>query len=330
MSTNGNGGGLRLSSIAYFYVENVHASGCNTGLRISGSLSGTVINSKFSGNTYGVYASRGATGFSGPNAITFIQCVIGGNSNIGIYLSNPGGLRMFGGSVEGNGAGTANGYGILIDHTETEGSSVAADIQGVYFEFNKGVADIKLTHVNPNENVTLNVRSCSFDCGGTDVVTDRIAVEHISAKAVILNVSECNFSELAGFSPSTAYKYIRVFGAGSGAKNVTTFGNFYQSANSVPDFSKVKQLPVSSSARVEAFTGLTDTGGVVTIPLSGFTATPRFQATVLDGSTDVAWSTSIVAATNEYVTVRVHRQPTAGGAWAVAGTVNVYVLAIGN
>lgn len=322
------GNAFKVVNSAYMKFDNCYFSGGNRAFSSEGCLSSAFVNCKFQYANYGFYA---LPGFSFPNELTFLQCVFGTNLIGGLYAKNPGGIRMYGGSVEGNGAGNASGFGMILDHASglSSGTANAAVISGIYFEFNNGTADFYLGHSNTSENLSFAIDGCSFACGGSSIVTDRVRIEHQSTTALTGSVTNCNFQELSGFVPTTSQKYINVFGAGTGARNVSESDNYMNSANSRPAVGTVKSRPFSRSARVESYTGVTNASGLLTVAVADFTASPNVSGMVTDGTASIVYSIRRTAASATSVTFEVMKQAFAGGAWTAASSVSVTLVAAG-
>lgn len=318
---NGTGKTFRVVNSAYMYFENCFFRGGNIAFKTEGCLSSTFVNCKFSEGRYGFYATPG---FSYPNQFSFFQCVFTLNTTAALYAQSPGGIRMYGGSVEGNGAGNANAYGVILDHAvgSSSGTSVAGVFSGVYFESNNGIADVYLAHNNTGENVSLTVQDCSFACGGSLIVNDRIKIDHQSATALTARVYGCNFQELSGFAPTATQKYINVFGGGTGLRRVYADDNYYNAVNSIPVAGTVLSRPTSAQGRVEAFTATTNASGVATVSFTAFGAVPIVTATVMGASGNI-YSVAITARSTTSASATVYKQTTTGGAWSVASGVNV-------
>lgn len=327
--TGTQGDVFKVVNSAYMYYENCYFSGGFKGFNAEGCLSSTFINCKFSYAGYGFYA---IPGFSFPNQLSFFQCVFGSNTIGGLYAKNPGGVRLFGGSVEGNGFGNPNGFGVILDHAAgtSSGTPITGAFYGVYFEFNNGIADVYLGHNNSFDNLSLSVNDCSFACGGSSIVTDRIKIEHLTTSAITANIEGCNFSELSGFVPTIGQKYINVTGAGAGSRKIYANANYYNSSNSAPAAGVVLSSPVSLSSRIEAYSGTTNVSGLLTIPLVGFSAAPSVSATVVDATASTVYSVRATTNSNTSVTFEVLKSAVAGGAWTPAGTVSLKVIAVGS
>lgn len=329
LQTSG-GAAFRVRAMAYCNFVNCHFNGGQYAFFGEGLLSSSFTNCRFSDAADTGLRLQKGTGFSFPNAITLTQCVIGDNGKYGIYADNPGGLRMFGGSVEGNGALAVNGAGVVMDHAAlSSGTAIAGAFYGVYFEFNNGLADVHLVHNNTGENVSLTVADCSFACGGAAIATDRILVEHISATALTLNVQGCNFQELAGFLPTVAQKYIRITGGGTGQRKCGGFGNYFNHPNSFPIPAQFREMLRSNVARVESFSGTANAAGEITFTFAPFQASPVVTATAVDTGIGVV-AVKCIGRTTRTASFRAQFSSAGGGAWSPGNGMMICATVCGN
>ena len=331
-SQNGKGVSFRTQALAYCYFENCHFNGGQFAFFGVGLVSSSFTNCRFSwAAETGLRLQKGVA-FSYPNAITLTQCVIANNSKYGIYADNPGGIRMFGGSVEGNGAGAVGGTGagVVLDHAGavSAGTAIAAAFYGVYFEFNTGRADVYMVHNNTSENVSLTVADSSFACGGTTVTSDRILVEHLSRTALNVNVHGCNFQELSGYIPTVSSRYIKINGPGTGARVGTGFGNYFNHVNSFPIPAQFREMPRSNHARVETQVGTTNASGEVTFTFPAFATPPDVVATPIDGGAGIV-AVKCIGRTTTTATFRAQSTAAAGGAWSPGAVMTIAATIIG-
>lgn len=92
----------------------------------------------------GFWAYRGD--FTYPNAFTFVACTFGGMNEWGVIGESISGWTFIGGSIEGNGASVAftSRGGLLLTNPGPEGG-LGLTVEGTYFEYNGGTADILIT-----------------------------------------------------------------------------------------------------------------------------------------------------------------------------------------
>lgn len=99
------------------------------------------------------------TAASCPNAITLINASVGSNRDYGGTITRGSTFKMVGGSVEGNGIGALEGYGLKFIDCGEQGAA-GMDLDSVYFEHNKGLADVVIQH--GAYNCAYAFRSCNF------------------------------------------------------------------------------------------------------------------------------------------------------------------------
>ena len=332
--SNALGTPFKLTNTAYAHFSNCYFKGGRNAFESAGSLSASFMNCKFSDAAqYGFYAHDG---FSYPNQLSFFQCVVTSNALAGMYAINPGGLRIYGGSIENNGASSTPtfGGGILIDTVEgATGTSIPIVVSGTYFEFNKGLADLSITHANRFCNTSFSVDGCSFGQGGAYTTVDRVHIVHSTTSALRGTVSNCNFHELSGFVPTSANQYIGVSGSGTGYRSIFNVNNYFNTAASAPA-DQTTRIPATAGfaeARIEKFSAVTGASvSTATVSFSMFAATPNVQVTVVDGAVNTIYSTRVVAISATSCTVEVWKTtPSGGGMWTPATNTAVHILAVG-
>lgn len=333
--SNALGTPFRLVNTAYAHFSNCYFKGGLNAFESAGSLSSSFINCKFSeAAQYGFYAHDG---FSSPNQLSFFQCVVTSNALAGMYAINPGGLRIYGGSIENNGASSTPtfGGGILIDTVKgAAGTSIPIVVSGTYFEFNKGLADLSITHANDFCNTSFSVDGCSFGQGGTYTTVDRVHIVHAATSALRGTVSNCNFHELSGFVPTSANQYIGISGWGTGYRSIFNVNNYFNTAASAPA-DQTTRIPATAGfaeARIEKFNAVTGASvSTATVSFSMFSAPPNVQVTVVDGTDNTIYSTRVIAITANSCTVEVMQTTTnGGGTWTPATNKTVHILAVGS
>lgn len=332
--SNALGTPFRLVNTAYAHFSNCYFKGGRNAFESAGSLSASFMNCKFSDAAqYGFYAHDG---FSYPSQLSFFQCVVTSNALAGMYAINPGGLRIYGGSIENNGASSTPtfGGGILIDTVEgATGTSIPIVVSGTYFEFNKGLADLSITHANSFCNTSFSVDGCSFGQGGTYTTVDRVHIVHTTTSALRGTVSNCNFHELSGFVPTSANQYIGISGSGTGYRSIFNVNNYFNTVASAPA-DQTTRIPATAGfaeARIEKFNAVTGaSASAATVSFSMFAATPNVQVTVVDGGANTIYSTRITAISATSCTVEVWKTtPSGGGTWTPATNTSVHILAVG-
>lgn len=241
--------GIAINKIAFMSLRDVVILGFNYGFYATNFLSSNLerVYSRF--NNYGGRMERLAGGSyeSDPNAVTFTACVIANNYNYGMWVVAGACINMFGGSVEGNGIGGADAtkFGVLISNPGVEGS-VGGNFNGVYFENNKGTADVWLT--NSARSIAHNFSGCSFNrISGTNFTTNNIRVETSGGQTQTVAVMGCGFKRYNDYSASASRKYIE--GVGS-TNQVSWAGCYFQDSSEVPS---ITNFVAGTSSGVTSF-----------------------------------------------------------------------------
>jgi hypothetical protein len=230
------------------------------------------------------------TNFSYPNALTLVGCVIGNNQDAGVWIIGGTTFNMFGGSIESNGIDgvSATKFGALLSNSGVQGS-VSGNFSGVYFENNKGTADIWLT--NSAQPAAASISGCSFArVDDVNYVTNNILVETSGAGVTqSVSVAGCGFKYFNDYVPNSGRKYINAISTSSGVSTVAWSGCVFQSATETPTITNEIQLTGGGGGFVTAVTG---TAPVVS---SGGT-TPAISMAAASGSvngylTSTDWNT---------------------------------------
>lgn len=170
------GTGVRLGSTDYSSFDRLHRiaiAGFAVGIRIAATLWTSIIECDIGsstagqGNTVGIDFNAGAV-LAAANQLTIERCFIGFNDRQGVMATstpvNQIGLRVIGGSIEGNGANDpANQPQFHI------GNQLAFQIQGVYFEYAGGGA--KPDAIRANGLGSGIITACNFN-GSTYGIRD--------------------------------------------------------------------------------------------------------------------------------------------------------------
>ncbi len=208
---SGSGQGLSVNAGAYIYVESCHFTGWAYGFYGSNFLSSTFTSCAFRFNDRGFLVERitGGNFASSPNAITLVNCQVGANSLFGGWVLGPGVFTMQGGAIEANGTtnGSASNWGLKISEpsgsTATE-SAVGISIDGVYFEANKGIADLWIESSSAKPGVTNNINGCSFVRVGSLYSTNNILLSSTAGAGFNNFISGCGFKGLGGYTSSAS------------------------------------------------------------------------------------------------------------------------------
>ncbi|WP_124570175.1 hypothetical protein [Burkholderia sp. Bp8984] len=161
---------ITLTSHSHLTTKDVMCQGWNLG------MSCVDVQESFFENVYLLYNNGGfqcaKNTFTQPNALSFMNCTFGLNTNFGADFQNPSALDWQGGSIESNGtsnsSGTLNsiwGARIIINTALTEGS-ISASFNSAYIENNgsatNGVGSADIWYVNSASNSMLTVQDCTF------------------------------------------------------------------------------------------------------------------------------------------------------------------------
>ena len=206
------GQGLSIGAAAYVHVQNCQFINWDYGIYGSNLLSSTFVSCYIRFNQRGFLFERIATSAytSSPNAISFVNCIIGANSIYGGWVLGPGVFNMHGGTVEGNGPAGANGantsWGLRINEpsgaTAIE-SAVGVNLSGTYFEVNRGLADLWIISQQSKAGVANNISGCSFVRATADFVTNNILFDATAGNGFAANISGCGFKGV-GYTPSSS------------------------------------------------------------------------------------------------------------------------------
>ena len=165
------GSGISFSDSAFVNIDNVEVLGWETGVYGIDSLSMTFTRlvSRFNTNGFRFESSGSGVGYtSEPNAITFLGCTIGNNTNYGGWVIGAGTFTFVGGSIESNGEGTdlsSSKWGLRITNSGGNFAQQSANgflLDGIYFENNGGQANLWIEQSVLRPGVTGAVTGCSF------------------------------------------------------------------------------------------------------------------------------------------------------------------------
>lgn len=226
--------GIEVNRAAFMSVERVTIIGCDIGFHGKNILSSTINRLVSRWNKKGMRVERDhvAGKFSSdPNGMTLTGCIIGNNNDNGITVVNGATFTMVGGSVEGNGQ-TVNDYGLMATNSGQEGA-VGVSLQGVYFEGNKGKADLWLP--NSMQNVAHSVTGCTFNrIYGDRYTTNNILLETSNGFLQTLGVFACGFKGFGAYPSDNSRKYIEAYASGGGGNLVTMLGNLWGQGVGIP------------------------------------------------------------------------------------------------
>jgi hypothetical protein len=228
-------------NIAFLSVEDVCCYNGEYGFYATDVLSSVFYNCIFRQSKVGIRAQY--TNFSYPNALTLVACVIGNCRDAGAWIIGGTNFNMFGGSVESNGIdGVAvSKFGVLLSNSGVQGA-VSGNFSGVYFENNKGTADIWLA--NSAEPAAASISGCSFArLDSVNFTTNNILVETSGAGVKqTVSVAGCGFRFFNSYVPNSGRKYINAIATSSGVSTVAWSGCLFQSSTEAPTIPNEIQL----------------------------------------------------------------------------------------
>jgi len=265
-------------NLAFLSLEDVSCFNGEYGFYATDVLSSVFYNCVFRQSKVGFRAEY--NNFSYPNAITMVGCVIGNCRDAGVWVLGGTTFNMFGGSVESNGIDgvSATKFGVLLSNSGVQGS-VSGNLSGVYFENNKGTADVWLT--NSAQPAAASISGCSFSrLDSTNYTTNNILVETSGAGVTqSVSVAGCGFRYFSPYVPNSGRKYINAISTSSGVSTVAWSGCTFQSSTEAPTITNEIQLTGGGGGYVTAVTGTSP------IASSGGT-TPAISISAASGSTN--------------------------------------------
>lgn len=239
-NNEGSGTGMMLENSVYFSLNKVRIHNFDYGIFGDNALSLNVCYAEITNNVRGAF-------FQGekytPNAISMYGCSLSFNDNNAITVSNGIIFNMFGGTIENNGLNpvdSRNG-GIVYDVFDTvpadpNGSlagTVGLNIDGVYFEGNKGPGDIQ--SYNDNQEVVHTVKASTFNrFSSLDFTENNIACTTTGVNGITkLNVIGCGFKGFGTYGADISRRYIAA--SGNTYFNDGMGSNFYANSLEVPN-----------------------------------------------------------------------------------------------
>ncbi|MBB4040099.1 hypothetical protein GGR34_001750 [Microvirga flocculans] len=205
---SGVGSGIKFQLSSGMRVSDVHIREFKFNLLIEDSFSATFERCSISFGNRGIWAYR--SNFAGPNALTFIGCNIGGQSEWGAMFDQGAAITFTGGSFEGCGAGGSGSRGgIWINNPSLEGGN-ALTCENVYFENNSGLADI-IIQSGANGRTVANLRSMHNRTSNSGA-TNCIVADASFGGSIVLNVDGTAVRIYGAYTPSSTRPVIRKVG----------------------------------------------------------------------------------------------------------------------
>ncbi len=228
--------GIDVENQGFLRLKRVKCSNFDTGIRLKGVISSKIEQPYLSYNRIGLHALPDDGDAWPPNALTIDQPWIGSNTRAGIILDKPATFNIRGGSVEGNGTDTSIGVnqrgGIFVNFPGLGGhAAIVSD--GVYYEYNSGVADV--IFFGTSREVASAFSGNTFTRMGSNPTNNCIAVYSVTHK-FSLALDGNGFGKLgSGATPTGPYIDIE----SNPLVRVSESGNTYQNATYAPIFSGV-------------------------------------------------------------------------------------------
>jgi hypothetical protein len=215
-TTSGNpvGTGLDIRDCISTNIETVLVRKMDTGITLSGALSGQVNNCGIDRNRIGIYLEHG--NFSPINNVNFIGDKIASNYEFAVRGEIGTRVTFEQSSFESNGwsldesGGTESTGCIDLSIIEPMGVMTFKDC---YFEANEGLADIIIRNNTPNgAPVIVNFIGCKFGRGNSRGKGTKFVIQTFSPSgaSIIFNFMGCQFyvQTASGFTPGTSDYYI--------------------------------------------------------------------------------------------------------------------------
>lgn len=235
--------GFQFTLAATFSLRNVTVSNFAVGMTCTDCIGALFDNCNFMFNASGFYCSAGAAAVS-PNALTFRQCAVMYNTNLGGHVVSPVGFSMYGGYVQNNGnTGSATfKYGLYIDSTaNTAGQGVGANIDGVWFESNgdgtgNSWADLLFWSTSGGSGantVAVTVKGCTFQRsepasdGHNYYCTNCIQWDTSTSTKASLALIGNTFQAFNTYVSSSSRPYVAISMSSTGKNEFVEFGNLY-------------------------------------------------------------------------------------------------------
>lgn len=252
-SSGKTGHGVRATDIAFMDMTRVRINGWNRGLNLRNVISSRFDRLFSDGNIYGVYLEDGPSAVP-CNAVSFFNCWISANDRLGIYALNVATITVDGGSIENNGLVTGgsdpNNSGGMFVVQPGEGGHNSVNVRGVYFEHNRGVADL-LIFSSTYETSHL-VHGCTFQrISSTEYTTYNVFLNATGGSIrQTLSLSGNGFGKLrSGYVENAARLYVNVDDPNNVVTIVDDGSNTYQSDVAKPNYSAVFSLGEKSKAQ---------------------------------------------------------------------------------
>jgi hypothetical protein len=186
------------------------------------------------------------TAFSEPTDMHFLNCSISGCKAFAYMFIGGGPIRIEGGLLESNGVPSGSDQGVSggIYHRQTSFLPNQLNVSGVYFENQRGNADIYIHTINGVQAKAVNnITNCMF--ARPDHSSDTVAIvgyaQHMIYVAndnaggsfcnIMVNVTGCGFKNFSPYTPDGSRKFIAKSGFDI---TINGFGNMFDNATETP------------------------------------------------------------------------------------------------
>lgn len=212
--------GILLDTTQHIKLSNVEVNSFDYGLKLLDVDFASFHKVIIHWNNHGIYGEERfprLVNSTRPNGIDFVGCQIGGNGIFGAQFIGGACINFYGGDVEGNGLSNgSSGWGLRFESCGVQGG-VGANLNGVYFEQNQGIADVWIVAIaapgaglNPYHCVH-SIQSCSFNrVTSANFTTNNIVASIDSANAGKQRVAmrDCSFKGYGTYVASGSRLYV--------------------------------------------------------------------------------------------------------------------------
>ncbi|MFS0837268.1 glycosyl hydrolase family 28-related protein [Paenibacillus sp. 1P03SA] len=232
--------GMYSQNTAFLHSQDIRISGFDYGIYCDDIEHSRFENVSLRFNQKGIFARQNPAFYpvsTYPNNISFASCHIGSNAEYGGWFIGPTTVNFSGGSIEANGITGTTGvnHGLRFEDSGYQGG-VGCILTGVYFEQNKGIADVFIftstSAINPLNSCTYLIQGCSFSrISSTNFVSHNIWA-HFAANGgqQMLNVIGCGFKRFNGYTADASRTYIYFDGLPMSSSNRFFAGNMFMDA----------------------------------------------------------------------------------------------------
>ena len=234
----GTGTGLYMNSVPTLgSFNNIRIVGYNTSVQMIDCLGVTFNNLMMTTCDLGVVA--GIVVNTEPTVLTFNNCSASACKSVGFLISGGGPVSFNQGLISdvGDMAGGSQGVAAGIFYGTSAFITTELTVNGVYFERNRGNADIYInTPAATATRSVSNINNCFFARNNATLyTTNNVMVANASATATLtVNTIGNGFKGYSPYAASASRRYIAKSGASSGTVTIFGLGNFYNDPVEAP------------------------------------------------------------------------------------------------